>query len=47
MTDDAIASYILQKTGSDIYYEGEDRIVELSLQGLKDFYNAKEIKITK
>lgn len=47
MTDDAIARYILIKTNSNINYEGDERVAEISKEGLADFLNVDKIKITK
>ena len=47
MTDEAIASYILQKTRSSIYYEGEKRVAEISISGLEDFLNVDKVTLTK
>lgn len=47
MTDEAIGSYMLQKTSSNIHYEGEERVAEISKQGLADFLNVDKITFTK
>lgn len=43
MTDDEIRQYVLEKCLSNIHYENGERILELSLNGLQDYFNVIDV----
>lgn len=47
MRDDEIISYLLRETRSNISYDGIGRVLELSYEGLQDFFNVSDIILTK
>lgn len=47
MTDEEIISYILRETRSNVSYDGIGKVLELSYEGLQDFFNVTEIVLTK
>lgn len=47
MTDEEIISYLLKETRSNISYDGIGKILELSYEGLQDFFNVSDIVLTK
>lgn len=47
MTDEEIKSYFLRNTHSNISYDENDRVLELSYEGLQDFFNVIDIVLTK
>lgn len=47
MTDEEIISFILKETRSNISYDGIGRVLELSYEGLQDFFNVTDITLTK
>ena len=46
MLDDGFKSYMLIKCGSNIHLEENERILELSKNGLKDFFEVEDVKLT-
>lgn len=42
-----LKTYVLQKARCNIHFEADKRILELSKRGLMDFFNAKDVIITK
>ena len=47
MTDEEIKSFFLRNTHSNISYDENDRVLELSYEGLQDFFNVIDIVLTK
>lgn len=47
MNDDELKQYICEKTKSNIHYENNERVLELSLEGLQDFFEVIDVIISK
>ena len=47
MTDDELKKYILKETHSNVHYEDGERVLELSLDGLLDFFDVTDAYLSK
>ena len=47
MTDEELKKYILKETHSNVHYEDGERVLELSLDGLLDFFDVTDAYLSK
>lgn len=47
MNDDELKQCILEKTKSNIHYENNERVLELSLEGLQEYFEVIDVIISK
>lgn len=47
MTDEDFKEFFYKKTRSNVHYEDGERILELSLEGLQDFFEVIDVILSK
>lgn len=47
MTDEEFKKYFYKKTGSNVHYEDGERVLELSLDGLQEFFEVIDVIMSK